>query len=98
MAIRLGDLVVHPDGRVVFRGRPLAMAPAEHRLLERLASEPMRVHTRRELLDAVSPTARNARTVDVTVAKLRRALDAAGAALVTVRRVGYRLDPERLSA
>jgi DNA-binding response OmpR family regulator len=94
VGIRIGDLSIDAEGRARWRSEPLCLRPAERRLLVRLAAAPHRVHTRAELCRAMGlPHPRN---VDVHVARLRRAIQEAGRALVTVRRVGYRLDPERL--
>ena len=95
--MRLGVLEIEPSGATL-AGRPLALRPLELRLLQHLATHTDRVQTRRNLLDAVWGVhpAGGGRTVDAYVARLRRALGAAGDAIVTVRRVGYRLDPSIL--
>ena len=84
--------------RVSAGGTPLALTPAEYRLLEYLLLHPTRVHARDQLLarawgrvHGVSP-----RTVDVHVRRLRQALEPHGldGMIRTVRGFGYRLcDP-----
>lgn len=91
MDITLGELSITPE-RVFWRGREVALRPAERKLLQRLAAAPDRVHRRTEL---VSDGA-DERTVDARVSRIRRSLDGGGHAIVTVRRVGYRIDPDRL--
>ena len=73
------------------------LAPADRRLLDYLRARPNRVHGRDALLREVWGDAHTTpRSVDASIARLRRSLGAGGTAIVTVRRVGYRLDPERL--
>lgn len=97
-AIHLVGLEIDPDaGFVRWRGRSIELRPMEFRLLVHLAMHPERVHTRASLLEEVWRSGGDTgRTVDVHIARLRRALDGAGRAIVTVRRVGYRFDPSRL--
>ena len=83
--LRLDDVVVH-------------LRPKEYQLLAILAAHPRRAFTRRQLLDRV--WGRNhlgdPRTVDVHVRWLRSKIEAdpdRPVHLVTVRGVGYRLDP-----
>jgi DNA-binding response OmpR family regulator len=99
MDLRIGELTI-TDERVSWRGRDLALRPMEQRLLAYLAADPGRVHTRRALLRGVwgDKPPSDSRTVDVHIARLRRALGEAGEALVVVRRVGYRLDADKLTA
>lgn len=78
-------------------GRPVHLRPKEYGLLALLASHPGRAYTRAELLDRVWGTPHGpGRTVDVHVRWLRSKIEAepdTPATLVTVRGVGYRLDP-----
>jgi DNA-binding response OmpR family regulator len=99
MDLLLGELEIITDRQLVrWQGREVPLRPMEYRLLVHLAANPGRVHTRSSLLREVwgAHEAGTRRTVDVHVARLRRALAAAGRALVTVRRVGYRLDASAL--
>jgi two-component system phosphate regulon response regulator PhoB len=84
--------------RVRRGGRPLALGPTEFRLLRHLMERPGRVFSREQLLDAVwshDPDI-DARTVDVHVRRLRKALNAGGRPdlVRTVRSAGYSLDGE----
>lgn len=89
------DLVAHQlrrDGRLVH------LRPKEYDLLAVLASHPGRVYTRRELLDRAWGLDHDGdpRTVDVHVRWLRSKIEGRPEHpihLVTVRGVGYRLDP-----
>jgi two-component system response regulator RegX3 len=89
------DLAAH----VLRRGdRSIHLRPKEFGLLALLANHPGRAYTRRELLERVwgSGTGSGARTVDVHVRWLRSKIEPEPEHpihLVTVRGVGYRLDP-----
>ncbi len=74
------------------------MRPKEFSLLALLARNPGRVYTRRQLLDRVwgPGTSSDPRTVDVHVRWLRSKIEPDPGRpihLVTVRGIGYRLDP-----
>lgn len=75
-------------------GRPLELTPKEFQLLFTLAARPGRVFPRRRLLDAVwgEDVAVTERTIDTHLRRLRQKLGAHGAALQTVRGVGYRFE------
>ncbi len=80
-------------------GRSVHLRPKEFRLLEVLARHPGRVHSRSELLDQVwgSGRAGDPRTVDVHVRWLRAKVEPdprKPVHLLTVRGLGYRLDPD----
>ncbi|MGH7116354.1 MAG: phosphate regulon transcriptional regulator PhoB [Stellaceae bacterium] len=87
------DLAAH---RVSRAGRPINLGPTEFRLLRHLMQRSGRVFSREQLLDAVwgRDVYVEARTVDVHIRRLRKALNADGAADVvrTVRSAGYALD------
>ena len=79
-------------------GKPVQLGPTEFRLLRHLLEQPGRVFSRERLLDAVwqhDPDI-DARTVDVHVRRLRKALNEGGRAdlIRTVRSAGYSLDAE----
>jgi len=79
-------------------GNPVQLGPTEFRLLKHFLENPRRVFSRERLLDAVwqhDPDI-DARTVDVHVRRLRKALNAGGRPDVirTVRSAGYSLDAE----
>ena len=82
--------------RVSRAGRPVHLGPTEFRLLRHLMRQPGRVYSREQLLDAVwgRDVYVEARTVDVHIRRLRKALNAEGGAdlVRTVRSAGYSLD------
>ncbi|TVR96057.1 MAG: hypothetical protein EA406_12945 [Rhodospirillales bacterium] len=91
------DVVMHPAAYRVFRaGREVALGPTEFRLLQLFLRQPRRGFSRREIVRAVWPagTAIDDRTVDVHIARLRRALNGHGETnlIRTIRSVGYSLD------
>ena len=87
------DIVAH---RVLRGGKPVHLGPTEYRLLRHLMRYPNRVFSREQLLDAVwgHDIYVEARTVDVHIRRLRKALNADEAADIvrTVRSAGYALD------
>lgn len=91
-----GDLTLDAETHRVARGGvPLRLAPTEYRLLSVLMERPGRVWTREQLLDRVwgRDADLDARTVDVHVGRLRKALAEGGGAdpIRTVRGSGYSL-------
>jgi two-component system, OmpR family, phosphate regulon response regulator PhoB len=89
----LGALVIDwVHHTVALDGRPIAMAPAELRVLTVLAASLGRVVDRETLiLRAWGEEAPSTRTVDSVVKRLRARLGPAGGLIETVRGVGYRL-------
>ena len=88
------DRVAH---RVRRAGKEVHLGPTEVRLLDHLMKHPGRVFSREQLLDAVwgSDVYVEARTVDVHVGRLRKALNKEEAMvdpIRTVRSAGYSLD------
>ena len=87
------DLVAH---RVTRDGRPIHLGPTEFRLLRFLMQHPGRVFSREQLLDQVwgHDVYVEARTVDVHIRRLRKAINIGGATdlVRTVRSAGYALD------
>jgi two-component system phosphate regulon response regulator PhoB len=87
------DMAAH---RVSRGGRSIHLGPTEFRLLRYLMSHPGRVFAREQLLDAVwgHHVYVEARTVDVHIRRLRKALNDGGAVDIvrTVRSAGYALD------
>ena len=78
-------------------GREVHLGPTEYKLLDHLIQHPGRVFSREQLLDAVwgSDVYVEARTVDVHVGRLRKALDLGDSLrdpIRTVRSAGYALD------
>lgn len=92
-----GDIVIDRVAHRVRRsGQEIHLGPTEFRLLDHLMQHPGRVFSREQLLDAVwgSDVYVEARTVDVHVGRLRKALNVEGTInpIRTVRSAGYSLD------
>jgi two-component system phosphate regulon response regulator PhoB len=92
-----GDIVVDRVAHRVRRAdREVHLGPTEFRLLDYLMQHPGRVFSREQLLDAVwgSDVYVEARTVDVHIGRLRKALnqDIDDDPIRTVRSAGYSLD------
>ena len=93
------DLEMDVDAHRVRRGgRPVQLGPTEFRLLRHFMEHPGRVFSRERLLDAVwshDPDI-DARTVDVHIRRLRKALNEGGLPDIirTVRSAGYSLDAQ----
>ena len=84
--------------RVRRGAREVRLGPTEFRLLDYLMQHPGRVFSREQLLDAVwgSDVYVEARTVDVHIGRLRKALNDGfeDDPIRTVRSAGYSLDVE----
>ena len=96
--LSFADVRLDVSGHKVTRsGREVHLGPTEFRLLQYLLEHPGRVFSREQLLDAVwgPDVFVDARTVDVYIRRLRRALNVTGSGDVirTVRAAGYSLDP-----
>jgi two-component system phosphate regulon response regulator PhoB len=94
-----GDIVMDRVSHRVRRGqRDVHLGPTEFRILDHLMQHPGRVFSREQLLDAVwgSDVYVEARTVDVHIGRLRKALivDNESDPIRTVRSAGYSLDAE----
>lgn len=92
-----GDIVIDLAAHRVRRGgRDVNLGPTEFRILHHLMLHPGRVFSREQLLDAVwgSDIYVEARTVDVHIGRLRKALMAGGQSdpIRTVRSAGYALE------
>ncbi|MCR6646126.1 MAG: phosphate regulon transcriptional regulator PhoB [Terricaulis sp.] len=87
------DRVSH---RVKRAGREIHLGPTEFRILDHLMQHPGRVFSREQLLDSVwgSDVYVEARTVDVHIGRLRKALNIGDESdpIRTVRSAGYSLD------
>jgi len=95
--ITVGDIIIDRVAHRVKRGgKEIHLGPTEFRLLDYLMQHPGRVFSREQLLDAVwgSDVYVEARTVDVHVGRLRKALNVEGTVnpIRTVRSAGYSLD------
>ncbi|QPQ55223.1 phosphate regulon transcriptional regulator PhoB [Allosphingosinicella flava] len=89
------DIVSH---KVKRGGETIALGPTEFRLLKHFLEHPGRVFSRERLLDSVwgRESDIEARTVDVHIRRLRKAINEGGRADIirTVRSAGYALDSE----
>jgi two-component system phosphate regulon response regulator PhoB len=96
--VAIGDLIMDRVAhRVKRQGKEIHLGPTEFRLLDYLMQHPGRVFSREQLLDAVwgSDVYVEARTVDVHIGRLRKALnrdDVLSDPIRTVRSAGYSLD------
>lgn len=96
---RFGDVEVDPASHTVMRGgKPVSLTPKEFDLLLALIERRGAVATRLELLKEVWEYRADVmtRTVDIHIAELRRKLEQNPAKprhILTVRKVGYRLEP-----
>jgi len=92
---RVGDLVVDPARRRVWvQGRDVSLSNKEFSLLRVLVSDPIRVFTKKELLEDVwgFRTSAQTRTLDSHASRLRRKLDPEHSRyVVNCWGVGYRL-------
>ncbi len=92
------DIVSHKVRR---GGVAVALGPTEFRLLKHFLEHPGRVFSRERLLDSVwgHDSDIEARTVDVHIRRLRKAINADGRGDIirTVRSAGYALDAEGLA-
>ena len=98
--VKIGDIVIDRVGHRVKRaGLEVHLGPTEFRLLDYLMRHPGRVLSREQLLDAVwgSDVYVEARTVDVHIGRLRKALNLPKTEdpIRTVRAAGYALDVAR---
>ncbi|MEG2222080.1 MAG: response regulator [Oscillospiraceae bacterium] len=91
-----GDLTINTDSYQVFRdGQPLDLTQREYELLTFLASHPDKVYSRIDLMEQVwnyDYVGDDARTVDVTVRRLREKIErnpATPVYILTRRGVGY---------
>ena len=95
--VKFGDVSIDRSAHRVRRGsRDIHLGPTEYRLLDHFMQHPGRVFSREQLLDAVwgSGLYVDARTVDVHIGRLRKALNEPGQTdpIRTVRSAGYALD------
>jgi len=96
-ALTFGDIVIDRSAHRVSRGeQEIHLGPTEFRLLDHLMQHPGRVFSREQLLNAVwgSDVFVEARTVDVHIGRLRKALSRHGHTnpIRTVRSAGYALE------
>ena len=101
--VQCGDIQMDRVSHRVKRGaREVHLGPTEFRILDHLMQHPGRVFSREQLLDAVwgSDVYVEARTVDVHIGRLRKALMVGEETdpIRTVRSAGYALDVETAAA
>lgn len=88
-ALRLGEYVFERRGaRLSHHGQPIALTTAEAALLTALARTPGEAISR----EALAESEGTERSVDVTVARLRKKMHLAPNAILTVRGAGYTLN------
>jgi two-component system phosphate regulon response regulator PhoB len=97
--VAVGDITIDRVAHRVMRGGDeIHLGPTEFRLLDYLMQHPGRVFSREQLLDAVwgSDVYVEARTVDVHIGRLRKALNRVegGDPIRTVRSAGYALNAQ----
>jgi len=98
--LRVGGIVLdRSTHRVTTDGEPVDLTPTEFDVLKTLMSTPGRVFSRAEILEALQGIAFEAyeRTVDAHIKNLRRKIEPEPSNpryVLTVRGVGYRLNPE----
>ena len=95
--VTVGEISIDRGSHRVRRAsRDIHLGPTEYRLLDQLMQHPGRVFSREQLLDSVwgSDVYVEARTVDVHVGRLRKALNELGEKdpIRTVRSAGYSFD------
>jgi len=95
--VSVGEISIDRGSHRVRRAsRDIHLGPTEYRLLDQLMQHPGRVFSREQLLDSVwgSDVYVEARTVDVHVGRLRKALNDPGEKdpIRTVRSAGYSFD------
>jgi two-component system phosphate regulon response regulator PhoB len=101
--VRCGDIVMDRVAHRVKRGaREVHLGPTEFRILDHFMQHPGRVFSREQLLDGVwgSDVYVEARTVDVHIGRLRKALMECEESdpIRTVRSAGYALEAEAADA
>lgn len=101
--IRQGDIEIDTKAFRVRRGeKEVHLGPTEFRLLDHFMRHPARVFSREQLLDAVwgRDVYVEARTVDVHIGRLRKALKKAGGKdpIRTVRSAGYAFEAQMAKA
>lgn len=95
-----GDIEIDRKQHVVkLNGEELPLTPTEFRLLWTLAKQPGRTFSRHELLDCCRGEDANSmeRTIDVHIRALRKKLLDRAEQVETIRGIGYRFKPSRLS-
>ncbi|MBC7454577.1 MAG: winged helix-turn-helix domain-containing protein, partial [Massilia sp.] len=81
-----------------YDGAPLALTPREHAVLEALISRPGRAVAKQKLFDEVFALSDDANVdaIELVIHRVRKKLDKVtvnGAAIITLRGIGYLLQP-----
>ena len=95
--LHFGEIVLDDVARTVrVGGTPVELTYKEYSLLHRVLEHPEEVLARERIMKEVWDTddLLESRTIDMHVRTLRQKLDAAGEAIRTVRKVGYKLSTE----
>ena len=99
--MRFADLEIDLDGTRLRRGgQPVDLTRTEFRLIEQMMMHPDRIHRREALIEAIwgYDCEVESNTLDVFIKQLRAKIDKGFEVrrILTVRGIGYRLNPERL--
>ncbi|WP_322999023.1 response regulator [Castellaniella sp.] len=92
----LGDLALDIGSqRFLFRDAPLALSPREYAALKVLMQKAGEPVTKQQILDRIIPddTSINLEAIEVLVHRLRKKLGDTGVQIVTLRGMGYCLEP-----
>jgi two-component system OmpR family response regulator len=95
--IRIGRLRLNLSGRMAWMDdQPLPLTPREFGLIEALISRPHRVVSRAQLIEALCNWDQELtdNSLDIAMHRLRRKLQDSGAAIRTMRGLGYLLEEE----
>jgi two-component system response regulator TctD len=95
--VRIGPLEYDTVGRMFrLKGEPLALRPREHAVLEMLAMCAGKAVSKEKLYEHVFEldATTSSEAVEVYVHRLRRRLEDSGVAIVTLRGLGYVLEPD----
>ena len=98
--VTIGGIQIDRTNHMVeIGGEELIVTPTEFRLLWTLARQPGRTFSRNELLDCCRGEDANSmeRTIDVHIRALRKKLSDRADLVETIRGVGYRFKPSRVS-
>ena len=93
--LRAGDIVLHPEERIVtVEGQRVTLTYKEFELLRLFLSHPGIAFTRDQLFNEIwgMNYCGETRTVDMHIRTLRQKLGSCGSMIQTVRNVGYRLE------
>ena len=94
MALRMGDITLYPNERIVkVSGKTAPLTYKEFELLKRFLSNPETVFTREQLYKEVwlGEYSEQNRTVDMHIRTLRKKLGDSGNLIESVRYIGYRM-------